>query len=564
MALTLTIIGGYLRDAYGGDIRQRDRIKLAEADAEEQGGHAFRAMDAYAEWFDSDGEGGQRALAVLRLLGLFDRPADAGCLASLWRAPPVDGLTEPLIALSEAQRNIVLTRLASAKLVTVNRAGGSALVSLDAHPLLREYFAKDLREKRHTTCNAGHKRLYEHLTTTTPDMPAPTLDDLQPLYQAVRHGCLAGTPQEACEKVYRDRIQRGTGSGGFYSTTKLGAFGAGLGAVTCFFDLPWSCVLQELTPPAQAWLLGQAAHQLRSLGRLSEALEPMRASLNMYVTRDWRYASLEAGNLSELELTLGDVGAAIRDGEASVALADHKDDASQRVISRSTYADALHQAGRKAEAGTLFAKAEAMQVEDQPGNPLLYSARGFWYCDLLLADTERAAWRFLAGDGQPATRPLTEACRAVAQRATQTLSWFEGRNSLLTIGLDHLTLARAALYATVLDGQRPRGDHLREAADLLRHAGAQEYLLRVLVTRALFLASTDAFDAARNDLDEAYEIAERGPMRLFLADIHLHRARLFGLMDSRPVAYPGPRRATVSTPQRNSSTTAAMAAAGRN
>jgi hypothetical protein len=29
-------------------------------------------------------------------------------------------------------------------------------------------------------------------------------------------------------------------------------------------------------------------------------------------------------------------------------------------------------------------------------------------------------------------------------------------------------------------------------------------------------------------LDEAWEIAERGPMKLFLADIHLYRARLFG------------------------------------
>jgi hypothetical protein len=28
-------------------------------------------------------------------------------------------------------------------------------------------------------------------------------------------------------------------------------------------------------------------------------------------------------------------------------------------------------------------------------------------------------------------------------------------------------------------------------------------------------------------LDEARQIAERGPMRLHLADIHLHRARLF-------------------------------------
>ena len=126
-ALTLNLIGAYLRDAYGGDIRQRDRIRLEEADAEEQGGHAFRAMDAYVDWFESDGEKGQRALAMLRLMGLFDRPADAGCLEALWRAPPIEGLTEPLIALSEAQRNIVLTRLADAKLVTVNRDAGGAL-----------------------------------------------------------------------------------------------------------------------------------------------------------------------------------------------------------------------------------------------------------------------------------------------------------------------------------------------------------------------------------------------------------------------------------------------------
>jgi len=34
-------------------------------------------------------------------------------------------------------------------------------------------------------------------------------------------------------------------------------------------------------------------------------------------------------------------------------------------------------------------------------------------------------------------------------------------------------------------------------------------------------------ESAQSDLDEAWEIAERGPMPLFLANIHLHRARLF-------------------------------------
>jgi hypothetical protein len=145
--------------------------------------------------------------------------------------------------------------------------------------LLREYFAKILRERRTEAWKAAHRRLYEHLTTTTPDKPAPTLDDLQPLYQAVAYGCLAGMHEDARAKVYRDRILRGTDSNGFYSTKKLGAFGADLGAVACFFDLPWSQVSPNLTPSNRAWILGEAGRYLRAVGRLTEALEPMRAAL---------------------------------------------------------------------------------------------------------------------------------------------------------------------------------------------------------------------------------------------------------------------------------------------
>ena len=46
-ALTLNLLGSYLHDAHAGDIRRRDLVKLEEADIEEQGGHAFRVMDAY-------------------------------------------------------------------------------------------------------------------------------------------------------------------------------------------------------------------------------------------------------------------------------------------------------------------------------------------------------------------------------------------------------------------------------------------------------------------------------------------------------------------------------------
>ena len=85
--------------------------------------------------------------------------------------------------------------------------------------------------------------------------------------------------QQACNEVYVDRILRGTGNDGFYSVRKLGAFGTDLGAVACFFEEPWKRLAPGLSEPAQAWLLNQAAFYLRALGRLTEALEPMRAVL---------------------------------------------------------------------------------------------------------------------------------------------------------------------------------------------------------------------------------------------------------------------------------------------
>ena len=227
-------------------------MKLEEADAEEQGGHAFRVMDAYAQALVGEGESAASAtLALLWLLGLFDRPATGRLPAALWKAPAISGLTEPLFGLSEERRNIALKRLEDAKLLTVNRDAAHRLVSLDSHPLIREYFAQRLRQQPEAW-RAAHRRLYEHLCATTKEGDQPTLEDLQPLYQAVAHGCQAGLQQEACDKVYFTRIRRGNED---YTARRLGAFGSDLGAIACFFETPWSRVSPALTEADEAWLL---------------------------------------------------------------------------------------------------------------------------------------------------------------------------------------------------------------------------------------------------------------------------------------------------------------------
>ncbi len=644
-ALTLNLLGSYLRDAHGGDIRRRDLVKLEEADTEEQGGHAFRVLDAYVTSFENGGPTaedrakGRRALALLRLMGLFDRPASADCLQVLWTGEAIAGLTEPLVGLNEAQRNLSLKRLEDAKLLTVNRDASGTLVSLDAHPLIREYFAKRLRAptgrnmpaqgnalgsgnrnsdspegatqaanvsplrgsgfegisvpgalpqadlsrpvgaetnlETNNACRAAHRRLYEHLCETTEDKPDAMLEALQPLYQAVAHGCQAGLHQEACEKVYHDRILRREG---YHSLHKLGAFGSDLGAVACFFETPWSHVSQALMEGYQAKLLAIAAYNLRALGRLTEALEPRRAALKMRIKQNnWTDAAKSACNLSELELTLGELAGAVEDAEQSVTYADRSGDAFERVSDRTTHAGALHQAGRRAEAEARFREAEQMQAERQPDYPLLYSLGGFEYCDLLLTEAERTAWQTTleCGGSTPLsdvaerlsfTSPLSsesanagavesqkakesgsaasqsgveppypKGLRAVSQRAATTLDWAVNHFhfGFLSIALDHLTLGRAAFYEAIL--QESEISNLKSQIEMavagLRRAGAQEFIVRSLLTRAWLRSLTSARtgpESAQADLDEAWEIAERGPMPLFIADIHLYRARLFG------------------------------------
>ena len=73
--LALTLLGSYLTDAYNGDIRRRSEVSGRLAHDVRQGVHARKVMESYQTWL---GEGPE--LVVLRMLGLFDRPADEKAL----------------------------------------------------------------------------------------------------------------------------------------------------------------------------------------------------------------------------------------------------------------------------------------------------------------------------------------------------------------------------------------------------------------------------------------------------------------------------------------------------
>jgi hypothetical protein len=111
----------------------------------------------------------------------------------------------------------------------------------------------------------------------------------------------------------------------------------------------------------------------------------------------------------------------------------------------------------------------------------------------------------------------------VRKRATETLRIAFDHHQLLDIGLDHLSLGRAAL---------DRGDfpaawsNLTDAIAGLHRANMQDFLPLGLLARSDYHLATGNLPACAADLTEAHDLATRSGMRLFEADACLGFTRL--------------------------------------
>lgn len=586
-SLALILLGTYLRDRFGGDIVQRNRVTWPPGMDEDSlpalstdalskaaprfARHAHKVMASYVHWFEHEPDDddlseedplvARAAIAILRLMGLFNRPASAGCLNALRAEPPIPGLTEPLFAVDDRDElwQQAVLRLQAARLLADDSSPilHSAFCTqhfLDAHPLVREHFAAQLAENHPDAAREAHRRLYEHLKGAAPERP-DNLNDMMPLYHAIAHGCKAGLCEDALSSVFYARIGREDED---FSVRILGAVGAGLAAISNFFTKRWSRPVAKVTTTRQSWILAQAGFYLRALGRLAETVDPMRIALERKVFEgDWRNAAVVASNLSELWLMVGDVSSAVRQAGQCVELADRSRDAFARLYGRTTLAAALQAAGTAGMAVNAFAEAEGMQEESQPQYSLLYSLPGYRYCDLLLDQVPELPPSLWPGCGAASraqgTGDALEVLLQVRNRVETTLRWagYEQSMTTLDFALDHLTLGRTWLMEVWIAQLEMRSEHgasaskhaehhLTESVSLLRQAGTQHHLPRGLLQRTALwrtkLEITDdrsQIELAERDLTQAETIAEHGSMLIFQIEAALERTRLCLALDER-------------------------------
>jgi hypothetical protein len=253
--LALTLLGSYLTDAFNADISFRKEVSERLAHDVRKGAHAKAVMESYQAWL---GEGPE--LSVLRMLGLFDRPADEQALEALLKPPAIIGLTESLTGLSPIEWRTILAKLRRARLLA--GADPHSPGQLDTHPLIREYFGEQLRRQRTDAWKESNRRLYDHYRAVAPRLP-DSLKEMEPLFLAIICGCNAGLYREALHEVYLPRIQRGNTN---FAAMVLGVRGALLSVLVHFFEhLRWDSPVtmgvdeQSLTAEDQLFILAQAA-----------------------------------------------------------------------------------------------------------------------------------------------------------------------------------------------------------------------------------------------------------------------------------------------------------------
>ncbi|WML89936.1 toll/interleukin-1 receptor domain-containing protein [Thiothrix lacustris] len=489
-ALALHLLGNALHTYLDGDVRKRDTLDELIDDYDDAGRHAFKVMQAYREWLSGTPE-----LQLLHLLGLFDHPIETDVLQVLWQSQ-IPNLTA---GIAEKAWKVAIRDLREKHRMLSAHEGRPDL--LDCHPLIREYFGKQLQTQHPDAWQQAHERLYEYYKALPEEEFPDTLEEMQPLFSAVAHGCAAGLHQQAMW-IYSYRVQRGWEQYLFY---KFSASSDSLSTLSSLFSIPWSHTANSISQDAKAALFNWVANDLSSLGRLNEAVIPMSLAAELrFKQRHWEEVELNFRNLSELHLFLGNINESIEYAEKSIYYGKRHGSMFSQMASLTTLAHSLHQASEMNKAKRLYQQAEQIQKNQRSYEPYLYSIQGFHYCDLLLELEE----------SKEASIRITESLR---------INQIHREMSLVSIALTKLS------HAQLFSKQQKWVKSLEKSDEAISHlhlSGVQKYLPYGLLARAALFRKTRDFDRARQDLQEVFDIAEPSGMRLHLTDYHLEMARL--------------------------------------
>jgi tetratricopeptide (TPR) repeat protein len=504
-ALALVLLGKLLVNHFQGDVRQRDRLPDLLEESNEEGQHAVRVLRYYDEKYWHNPNAPERIF--LRLLGLFDRPLGLLEKEVLFNQAKY---ARPLADLSMQEWQVVEAHLERAGLLS--KSSKTIRSEWECHPLIRNYFGQSFQKQQPEEFRQAHWVLFEYYQSV-PTKPQPdTLEELEPLYRAVVHGCWAGEYRRALEEVYIKRILREDVGGEieYYTQYKFGNYARELTVLSAFFAECWDKpVSSGLSEENQAFVLAETSFCLMALGRFTEAVNTRSLSMELYKKlENWSATARGAENLALMHMQLGQIQKAKQDAQQAVVYADQTTDFYSQRISHVRLAVILHSQGDLAGALNQFESVNKIPIDSYPKYHLWrYSLQGHAYHRLLLDQAINMTAR-----------------EAVLKGGQEFFKCLTSQSSPFETVFYHLTIARI-LFAL---------NHFKEAhlefdqvVLGMREIGYLSRFPQVLLARANFFRHQQHFEDSQNDLNDAQEIIERCGMKFYAVDATLLAGHLY-------------------------------------
>ena len=510
-ALTLSLLGRFLRTVHGGDVRRRADIRgLEELDAATVTGE--RSVAAIMEHYEyeysvrrTEVERGAKAqqsstaarqLAFLRLLGLFDRPTPYEALRAIISARPTTAITETLASATEGELRFALAALADLGLLNLSGDG------VDAHPLVRSYFRVRLtRSDLQPSARAAHLIVSNYFKKSAQSSDRASISALEPWIQAIQHSCAAGDIRNAYQMYVG--IDRGSEHA---LTKRFGAHGTNIELISLMLENSKLC-RQQLDGKTRGELWGFIATSYQSLGRTPEAEKAYARSYAMSVHNEIRAGrALMAQFQADLAAERGDFKRSVRLANTAVEFGPREikqpDKLRYWANLMATYGTALEKVGRAKEAETQFKAIETEVSRAKREKDVMRGRIGYKVCSHWLRVHDRI-------------------------RAERIVNLFHGPArrgaSLVSRGLELLCIADFLHSSGDLE---PALQAANEALDTIWKGAEYQAIIRGLVLRGAVLADLNRFAESRRDLLEALDLAMQAELYALETDVHLAMAEM--------------------------------------
>jgi hypothetical protein len=517
-ALALSLLAGFLVRRYSADIKLRSNVGPLLASGgrtvdELVHGHAKRVMRSIeTEWLKDN----PLNRTIMDIVSLFDRPVRSELIDELKpaffpNAPPSSS------EWSDAVADLRAVRL----LAPIDR---TAPTELDTHPLVRDWFGSQLETQRASLWQRAHRSIFRFLKDTTNEGAEPSAASLQPIYQAIAHGCKAGLYEDAAKLYYARVARQSQHAIHHYSSAILGLVTTDLAILSLFFEEPYERVRKTISDQTRIHLISTASSHLTAVGRVAEGAKA-QSSILRYLKQakltPSGYANVARiySNLAISLYALGRISEAITAAQNGITSAYR---AAKDVDTFATVHGAF--AFLRYTEGKLKEAWQVIETVDQKIKGRELRAPGHLGPKINMLLLERR-W--------------DEAMGASAELARIDTAAFTQGTALLGLARASLGVALSSNDANV-DARFASdaiGNKFAESIDVLRKAELAESLARGFVFRSMFGIANGDWNAATSDLDQAEEIAAPSSMVLLLADIAIQRARL--ILDRRHKSHPG-------------------------